>query len=333
MKYDRIRRTAVLSAAVAAVATAGAFAAAPAAAQAWPDKPVRIVVPFSAGGTTDVVARMLGARLGELWNQSVVIENRAGAGGNIGAEAVAKATPDGYTLLMTSGSIVTVNPHVYKKMPFDAKKDLVAITNVAQGPMLLSVNAELPVKNVADLVKLAKSKPGALNFGSAGVGTQVHMAGENFAYVAGIDILHVPYRGESAALADLAGGQIHLIAANLTASLPFVKSGKIRALGVTSLERSPTLPDVPTVSESGLKGFSNLGWFGLMAPAGTPKSVIDKVHMDTAKALSETAVKARLFVVGMTPVGNAPADFAASIDREYETWGKVVDQRKLAGTR
>lgn len=329
MKHSSIRRKTVLGTAVAATLALGAFAS-QAMAQAWPDKPVKIVVPFSAGGTTDVVARMLGARLGEMWNQSVVIENRAGAGGNIGADAVAKSAPDGYTLLMTSGSIVTVNPHIYAKMPFDAKKDLVPITNVAQGPMLLSVSADLPVKNVKELIALAKSKPGSLNFGSAGVGTQVHMAGENFAYAAGIDVLHVPYRGESAALADLAGGQIQLIAANLTASLPFVKQGKVRALGVTSLERSPTLPDIPTVSESGLKGFQNLGWFGLMAPAGTPKAVLDKVHADTAKALSETAVKARLYVVGMTPVGNSPAEFTAAIAREYDNWGKVVAERKLA---
>lgn len=326
---NQLRRRTVLATAVAAACAVGAFAAPGAHAQTWPDKPVKIVVPFSAGGTTDVVARMLGARLGEMWNQSVVIENRAGAGGNIGADVVAKSAPDGYTLLMTSGSIVTVNPHIYAKMPFDAKKDLVPITSVAQGPMLLSVSADLPVKNVAELIALAKKKPGALNFGSAGVGTQVHMAGENFAYTAGIDVLHVPYRGESAALADLAGGQIHLIAANLTASLPFVKQGKIRALGVTSLERSPTLPDVPTVSESGLKGFQNLGWFGLMAPAGTPKAVLDKVYTDTAKALSETEVKARLFVVGMTAVGNSPTEFATAIAREYDTWGKVVEQRKL----
>jgi tripartite-type tricarboxylate transporter receptor subunit TctC len=326
---NQLRRKTVLATAVVAACAVGAFAAPGAHAQAWPDKPVKIVVPFSAGGTTDVVARMLGARLGEMWNQSVVIENRAGAGGNIGADVVAKSAPDGYTLLMTSGSIVTVNPHIYAKMPFDARKDLVPITNVAQGPMLLSVSADLPVKNVAELIALAKKKPGALNFGSAGVGTQVHMAGENFAYTAGIDILHVPYRGESAALADVAGGQIQLIAANLTASLPFVKQGKIRALGVTSLVRSPTLPDVPTVSESGLKGFENLGWFGLMAPAGTPKPVLDKVYADTAKALSETAVKARLFVVGMTAVGNSPAEFSAAIAREYDTWGKVVAQRNL----
>ena len=296
---------------------------------AWPNKPVRIVVPFPAGGTTDVVARLLGQRLQEAWGQTVIVENKTGAGGNIGALEVAKAANDGYTLLMASGSIVTVNPHIYAKMQFDAAKDFAPITNVAQGPMVIVVGPSVPAKNITELIALAKAKPGALNFGSAGIGSQVHMAGENFLYTAGIDLKHVPYKGESLALTDVAGGSVEMVPGNLAAMLPFIKAGKVKALGVTGAERSPAAPDIPTVGESGLPGFVNVGWFGLLAPAGTAKDIIDKVQRDSAAILATEDTKQRLLAVGMTPVANNPAQFADAIRAESANWAKVVRERKI----
>ncbi len=326
-----LRRTLIKISPVLAIAAICAMSITPAAAQgtAWPNKQVRIIVPFPAGGTTDVVARLLGQRLQEVWGQTVIVENKTGAGGNIGAVEVAKAPNDGYTLLMASGSIVTVNPHIYAKMPFDAAKDFVPITNVAQGPMVIVVGPNVAAKNITELIALAKAKPGALNFGSAGIGSQVHMAGENFLYTAGIDVKHVPYKGESLALADVAGGSVEMLPGNLAAMLPFIKAGKVKALGVTSAERSPAAPDIPTVGESGLPGFVNVGWFGLLAPAGTPKDIIDKVQRDSATILATDDTKQRLLAVGMTPVGNNPTQFADAIRAESATWAKVVRERKI----
>ena len=299
-------------------------------AQAWPARQVRLIVPFAAGGTTDVVARVLGQKLAEAWGQPVAIENRTGAGGNLGADAVAKAPADGYTLLMASGSILTVNPHMYKRMPFDAQRDLVPITNVATGPMLVVVNPAVPATNLKALIALAKARPGSLNFGSAGVGSQVQMAGENLAAAAGIDITHVPYKGEALGYNDLVAGQIQLMVGNIAGAAPFVTTGKLRALAVTSATRSKMLPEVPTAAESGLPGFDNSGWFGLMAPAGTPAPVIEKIQQDTARLLDTTEMRARLFVQGMTPVGNSPADFARAIAKESTHWARVVGERKLS---
>jgi tripartite-type tricarboxylate transporter receptor subunit TctC len=298
------------------------------AAQAWPSKPVKIVVPFAAGGATDVVARLLAQKLGESWGQSVVVENRAGAGGNIGADVVAKSPGDGYTLLMTSGSIVTANPHMYKAMPFDAAKDLVAVTNVASGPQVIAVATSVAAKDLKELIALAKSQPKAVNFGSAGIGTQTHLAAENFAYSAGVDLTHVPYKGESAAITDLIGGQIQLVTPNLGAAIGFIQQGKIRALAVTSRERSPQLPDVPSASEV-LPGFENAGWFGLMAPAGTPREVIDRIHRDSARILLSDEFRAKLAQQGMVPVANSPAEFAAAIRDESARWAKVIRERGL----
>ncbi len=295
----------------------------------WPTKPVRLVVPFPPGGATDVIARMVGQKLAVLWGQSVVIENRAGAGGNIGADVVAKAPADGYTLLMASGSI-TINPHIYKRMPFDTKKDFLPITNVASGPMLVVVPDSSPVKTLKELIALAKSKPGSLNFGSAGVGTQVHLAAENFADAAGIDITHVPYKGESLAYTDLIGNQVQMVVGNFAAASVLLGPGRLRALAVTGKARSQQLPDVPTVSESGLPGFENTGWFGLLAPAGTPQDILAKVERDTVKVLAETDTKARLYVLGMIPVGNTSTEFAKAMDAESKHWAAVVKNRKLA---
>ena len=298
-------------------------------AQAYPARPVRIVVPFPAGGATDVVARLLAQELGETWGQSVIVENRAGAGGNIGADAAAHSPPDGYTLLMTSGSIVTANPHMYKSMTFDPAKDLVAITNVATGPQVIAVGASVPAKDLREFIAYAKANPKQVNFGSAGVGTQTHLAGENFAYAAGIDVTHVPYKGEGPAMTDLIGGQIQMVTPNLGAAIGLIQQGKIRALAVTSPQRNALLPDVPSASEL-LPGFENAGWFGLMAPTGTPHEVIERVQRDSAKILLSDEFRAKLAQQGMAPVANSPAEFANAIREESARWAKIIKERGLA---
>lgn len=296
--------------------------------EAWPNKPVRLVVPFAPGGTTDVIGRMLAQKLNGLWGQSVVVENRGGAGGNVGADVVAKSAADGYTLLMASGSI-TINPSLYKRMAFDTRKDLVPITNVAAGPMLVVVQEAAPYRTLKDLIAAAKARPGSINFGSAGVGSQVHMAAENFADAAGIEITHVPYKGEAPAFTDLIGGQVQMMVGNFATAAALLGNGRLRALAVTSKQRSPLLPAVPTAHEAGLRNFENSGWFGLLAPAGTPAAVLAKVQRDTARVMAETETKARLYVQGMAPIANTSAEFARDMDREFERWAQVVKSRKL----
>lgn len=297
-------------------------------AQNYPNRPVRIIVPFAPGGATDIVTRIVAQKLTETWGQTIVVDNRAGAGGNIGGELAAKANPDGYTLFMPSGSVVTANQHIYRKMPFNAEKDFVAVTNVASGPQIIAVHAGFAAKSVKDLIAMAKAKPGSINFGSAGFGTQTHLAAENFAYSAGINVIHVPYKGEGPALVDLVAGQINFLTPNLSAAIGFLKQGKLRALGVTSKQRAPQVPDVPAVAES-LPGFENLGWFGLVAPAGTPKAVLDKIHADTVRALQSDDIRKRFNDLGMVPVGNTPAEFARAMKEESTRWAKVVKERKL----
>jgi tripartite-type tricarboxylate transporter receptor subunit TctC len=323
MGTQRTVRRSILCAAVAALAMPIAVHAQ----QAWPTRPVTFVVPFAAGGTTDIVARLMARKLGQMWNQSVVIDNRLGAGGNIGAAMVAKAAPDGYTLLLTSGAI-TINANLSKNLGF-SMNELTPVTNVATGPMVIVVHPSVPATNVQELIALAKAKPGTLNFGSAGPGSQVHMAGENLADAARIDIVHVPYKGEAIAYGDLLGGQIQLVVGNIAAASPYVKAGQLRALGVTSKERSKMLPQVPTVDESGLPGFENAGWFGFFAPAGTPNDIVEKLHRDTVKALNDPETQAALAAQGMVAVGNTPDAFASALKDEIARWGKVVTQRKL----
>jgi tripartite-type tricarboxylate transporter receptor subunit TctC len=296
--------------------------------QNYPLKPVRVIVPFSAGGATDIVTRLVSQKLGEMWGQQVVIDNRAGAGGNIGGELAAKSAPDGYTLFMTSGSIVTANQHIYKKMPFDPAKDLVPITNVASGPQVLVVTPTFPPRSIKELIALAKARPREITFASAGFGTQTHLAAENFIYTAHIDVLHIPYKGEAPAITDVMAGQVQFATPNLAAAISYVKQGKLRALGVTSKERSQQLPAVPAIAET-LPGFENLGWFGFMAPAGTPREIIDKIYHDTVKTLDSAELKNRFEGLGMAPVGNSPGDFAKAIREETARWGKIVRERKL----
>ena len=297
-------------------------------AQNWPTKPIKLIIPFAAGGTTDILGRLLAQQLSKDLGQNVIVENKPGAGGNIAAEFVAQSPADGYTIMLASGSMLTVNPNLYKKLPVNYAKDFVYITNVASGPMLVSVNPKLPVKNLAEFIAYAKTKD--LNFGSAGIGSQVHMAGENFTYSAGIPATHVPYKGESAAINDLVAGQIDFMVGNLTAATGFAKNGQIKPLAVTSLKRSKQLPDVPTVAEAGIPGFESTGWFGLVAPANTPKVITEKIYAATVKAVNSEAMRTSLDLNGLTAVINNQKDFESQVKSESTAWEKVIKGRNIS---
>ncbi|HTH80864.1 MAG TPA: tripartite tricarboxylate transporter substrate binding protein [Ramlibacter sp.] len=317
-------RRALTTALITLISTLGstAFAADP-----WPTKQVTMVVPYVAGGATDIVARIVAQKLGEMWGQTVVVDNRAGAGGNIGAAVVAHAAPDGHMLLMGSGAL-TINPHIYKDLGFNMR-DLTPITNVAAGPMVVAVSTAHGPQTLKELIDQAKAKPGSINFGSAGIGSQVHMAGESFAAAAGVDIVHVPYKGEAAAYSDLMAGHVQLVVGNIGPISGFVTQGRLRALAVTSKERAAMLPDAPTTAEAGLPGFENTGWFGLLAPTGTPAAVIEKIYRDTGKVLAMPDVKETLAKIGMAPIGNSPAEFAAAMDAESKRWAEIVRKRQV----
>ena len=297
-------------------------------AQNWPTKPIKLVIPFAAGGTTDILGRLLAQQLSKDLGQNVIVENKPGAGGNIAAEYVAQSPADGYTIMLASGSMLTVNPFLYKKLTVNYAKDFVYITNVASGPMLVSVSTKLPVKNFAEFIAYAKTKD--LNFGSAGIGSQVHMAAENLTYSANIPATHVPYKGESAAINDLVAGQIDFMVGNLTAAAGFAKAGQIKPLAVTSLKRSKQLPDVPSVAESGIPGFESTGWFGLVAPANTPKAITDKIYAATVKAVGSEALRASLELNGLTAVVNNQKDFESEVKAESVVWDKVIKGRNIS---
>lgn len=290
---------------------------------AYPNQPVRLIVPFTAGGSTDVLARAVGQALGTLWKQSVVIDNRPGAGGMIAAEVEAKSAPDGYTLMLASGSMFTVNQYIYKHIPYSAK-DFSFITTVASNPMVVAVAPSLPVSNVKELIAYGKTQHPKLNFGSAGIGSQVHMADEAFAGAAGMPIVHVPYKGEVLALNDLMANRVQVVLPNIAAALPFMKGKTIKVLAVTGAHRSSAWPDIPTVSEAGLPGFNVIGWFALVAPAGTPAAVVSKIQQDTVKVLAEPEVRHRLSILGMDPVGDTPQQLQNRIATESAKWQKIV---------
>jgi tripartite-type tricarboxylate transporter receptor subunit TctC len=306
----------------------GALFAASAAAQSWPQKPVKFIVPFPPGGATDISARLLGERLTQMWGQQVVIENRGGAGGGVGAAEAARATPDGYTLFFPSGSVVTANQHIYARMNYNPEKDFVPVTNVVSGPQVLTVPASSPFKSVKELIDHGRANPGKLTFGHAGIGSQTHLAAENFVYQAKFDALAVPYKGEGPGLAGLVGGETSFFVGNVAASIGHINSGRLRALGVTSKTEAPQLPGVPPIAKT-VPGFENTGWFGIVAPAGTPREIIQKVYQDTKKALEDTQMKARFYAQGLAPVGNTPEEMAKALKEETALWANVVKERKI----
>lgn len=302
---------------------------------AWPNKPVRIVVPFAPGGTTDILARAVAPELSRVFGQQFVVENKAGAGGNLGAEAVAKSAPDGYTLLMGTVGTHGINRALYPKLAYDPIKDFAPVTLVASVPNVMVVNAELAKANnittVQDFIKLAKSRPGKLNMASSGNGTSIHLAGELFKSQTGIFMTHIPYRGSGPALLDLVGGQVDVMFDNLPSAMQLIKGGKIKALALTSSTRSAALPDAPTIEEAaGLKGFEATSWFGLLAPAGTPPDVVNRIQQEVARALASPAINEKMVSQGAIPSGNTPSQFATLIDSEHKKWAQVV---KVSGAR
>jgi tripartite-type tricarboxylate transporter receptor subunit TctC len=305
------------------VLTVWLMAATQAWAQSYPVKPIRLISPFPPGAVVDTLCRTLAVPLGELLGQPVIVENRTGAGGNIGMDLVAKAPADGYTIGMGGIGTHGINPSVYAKMPFDPVRDFVPISFVASNINVLVVNPSLPAQNVQQLIAYGKANPGKLSYGSAGTGTSQHLAGELFKQLTGIEMTHVPYKGAGPAVADLIGGQIPLMFADISASLGHIRAGKLRALGVTTRERTPLL-DVPTVIEQGVADFDVNAWFGLMAPAGTPRDAVARLSAESAKALNLSATRERLQSLGLNPAPNTPEEFARFIRGELERWAKVA---------
>ena len=309
---------------------AAATLAAPAlAAQGWPDRPIRAVVPFPPGGGTDIIARMVLLKLGERIGGTFVIDNRSGAGGTIGTDLVAKSAPDGYTVLVASSSH-TINPSVFRKIGYDPARDFSPVTIIASGPGVLVVHPSVPAKSVKELIALARAKPGQLIYASAGNGTPPHLSAELFKSLAGVDMVHVPYKGNTLAFADLFSGAVSVSFPTITSGLPPVKAGKLRALGVTSKQRSTVAPDIPTIAESGLAGYEATTWYGMLAPAGTPRAIVDALQRHTVAILTQGDLRDKLLAQGLEPVGNKPAEFDSIIAAELMKWSKVV---KAAGVK
>lgn len=294
----------------------------------YPARPIKIVVPFAPGGTTDMLARLVGQRLTQSWGQPVVIENKPGAGATLGADIVAKSAPDGYTLLMGAAHH-TIAQQVYAKIPYHFDRDFAPITMVAMVPNMVVVNSEVPAKNIAEFIALAKTQPGKLNYGSAGAGTAHHLIGEMFKLRAGVDLVHVPYKGSAPAVADLLSGQVQLMFDTVTSGLPQVKAGKLRALAVTTAKRSSAMPDVPSLSETALPGFDVGTWFGLLAPAATPPAIVQKLNAEIVKIIQQPDVRKQMLEAGSEPMGNTSQQMAAQIKAELEAFEAVVKQIKL----
>lgn len=303
------------------IALAGAFGAA--SAQEFPARTVRLVVPFLAGGSTDMVGRTVAQKLSEMWGQAVVVDNRPGGGTTIGTDIVAKSAPDGYTLLVTPAPF-TINPSLLAKLPYDALNDFAPITLINTTPLVVVVNPGVPAKSIKELIALAKAKPGKLNYGSSGTGGSNHLAGELFNAMAGVKMVHIPYKGNAGALIDLVGGHVDVVFNGLTSALPLIKGGKLRALAVTSRSRAGALPELPTMDEAALKGFEAVAWNGLTAPARTPREVIAKISNDVVRVVSSPELKERLKAEGSDPIGSTPEQYAAFLRDEIAKWAKVI---------
>ncbi|HTF14380.1 MAG TPA: tripartite tricarboxylate transporter substrate binding protein [Burkholderiales bacterium] len=307
------------------IALAMLAAAAPAVwAQSYPNKPVRVIVTFPPGGTPDIYGRVMSVELSKLWNQSVVVENRTGAGGTIGTEYVAKAAPDGYTLLFAADASITIAPHLYSKLPYDPMRDFAPIVNVTTGPFVLMANPAFPPNNVKELITLVQTQPGKISYASSGAGGQQHLAMEYIRTMAGsMDMIHVPYKGFGQGIADVLANQVPLIFGGITASIQYTRSAKLKALGVTSPKRAKALPDVPAVAET-LPGFDIQAWYGFLAPAGTPRDIVKKIHDDSVAIIKRADFLERLDRDGIEPVANTPEEFAAQIKADIAKMGKIV---------
>jgi tripartite-type tricarboxylate transporter receptor subunit TctC len=299
-----------------------------AAAQTYPSKPIRWIIPFPPGGAMDVMARAVAPKMAEALGQPVITENRPGAGGIIGSDVVAKAPPDGHTILIVSIG-QAVNPSLYPKMPFDPVKDFEPVSLVAIVPNVLVLHPSVKANTIPELIALAKAQPGKLTYASAGNGTSIHLAGELFASMAGIDIVHVPYKGSGPAVTDLLGGQVDLMFDSITSAKPHVQAGKLRALGVTSSRRSQALPNVPTIAEAGLKGYDVSPWFAVFVPAKTPKPVIDRLHTEITKALKMADIQERFATIGAEPIGGTPEQLAVHLKRETDRWSAIIRERNI----
>ena len=301
-----------------------------AAAQAFPSKPLRIIVPFAPGGATDVLARLFGGEMQKSFGQSVVVENKPGAGGNIGAEAGAKAPPDGYTLTLVAHGFMSVNPHVYKSLGYDSIRDFAPVTQLVTAPLLFVTNpGALPAKNLREILDFAKANPGKLVIGNGGSGTAQHLAGELFSSMANVNVVHVPYKGSAPATTDLLGGQTHAMLDNMVTLIPHVKSGKLRAIAVSTPQRVATFPDVPTIAEAGVPGYDAGTWYGVCAPGGTPADVVAKLNAELVRAMKLPEVSAKIAEMGLIAVGSTPAGFAQFIRQQREMAGRLVKQAGL----
>ena len=300
------------------------LAAAAAQAQHYPSKPVRIIIPFPPGGNTDIYARPVAAKMGEIYGHQMVVDNRPGAGGSIGADVVAKSPPDGYTMVTAVTGTMAINQFLYRKLPFDPDKDFAPVTQVGSLPLILVVHPSLPAKNVREFIAMAKAKPGQLNYGSSGVGTATHMTTELFKSMAGVDLVHIPYKGSGQVMGDVIGGQLALIFDQIVSSLPHVQGGKLRMLAITSAKRFPSLPDLPTIAESGVPGYESISWAGVAVPAGTPKEIIARLHAEIVKVLAAPDIRERFLRDGIETIGSTPEQFTEHIRRERIKWAKVV---------
>jgi len=309
---------------IGAILAAIALGASPASGETYPSKPIRLVVPFPPSGATDIIARTLAQRLGEALGASIVVDNRPGAGGTIGSDIVAKSAPDGYTLLMATTSTHSIAPSLYPKLPYVVERDFAPVIHVADATNILVVTPSLPAANVRELIALAKARPGVLNYASSGNGTIVHLTAELFASSAGIKLTHVPYKGTALALTDLMSGQVSILFDNIVSALPHVRDGKLKALAVTSAQRSPLVPDVPTVAESGLPGFVSDTYFGMFAPAATPPDVVARLNAAINRILHTPEFQERLATLGAQPAGGTPEQFAAIVRSETAKWSAVV---------
>jgi len=301
-----------------------------AAADSYPTRPVRLIAPFSAGGGVDIVARYLALKLTEKWGQQVVVDNRTGATGIIGTEIAAHSPPDGYTLILGNAATHAVNVSLFKKLPYDAVKDFAPVTLIGRVPEMLVVHPALPAANVRELIALAKAKPGELAFGSAGAGSPPHLAGELFQFLAKVKLVHVPYKGSAPALADLIGGQISMYFSNILSAVPFVKSGRLRGLGVTSEKRSVVAPEIPTIAESGLPGYEDYNWYGILAPKGTPRAIVTQLHADIVAVVRGRDMEERLTKDGAEVIASTPDEFARFIREEIDRYARIV---KASGLR